>query len=148
MRQSTSQACTKLVAEATIGHLTATADVGLAVNETDIALICVGTPGRSNGQPDTTGDSRRRETNWTRPVRPREAVHGRASQHLPAGHRRRRDPSRRWKPRRESGTSIAVGANPEFLREGTAIRDFYSPPMVLIGATTPETAGRIAALYR
>ncbi len=136
----------ELVAEATIGHLTATADVGLAVNETDIALICVGTPGRSNGQPDTTAirDAAKQIG---------RALSGRArpftvvlrSTCLPGTVEDVILPT--LEATAGSGTAIAVGANPEFLREGTAIRDFYSPPMVLIGATTPETAGRIAALY-
>ena len=137
----------ELVAQATIGHLTATADVGLAVNETDIALICVGTPGHSNGEPDTTAirDAAKQIG---------RALSGRArpftvvlrSTCLPGTVEDVILPT--LEATAGSGTSIAVGANPEFLREGTAIRDFYSPPMVLIGATTLETAELIAGLYR
>jgi len=42
---------------------------------------------------------------------------------------------------------FGVGVNPEFLREGTAVRDFHNPPKTVIGATAPDTIAAIAALY-
>jgi hypothetical protein len=40
-----------------------------------------------------------------------------------------------------------VCSNPEFLREGTSIKDFYDPPFTLIGAHDPAHAEPVAALY-
>jgi GDP-mannose 6-dehydrogenase len=37
--------------------------------------------------------------------------------------------------------------NPEFLREGTSIRDFYEPPFTLIGTDDRSTADAVAGLY-
>ena len=37
--------------------------------------------------------------------------------------------------------------NPEFLREGTSIRDFYDPPFTLIGTDDQQAADVVAALY-
>lgn len=53
---------------------------------------------------------------------------------------------------KHSGKSIGQGfhiaSNPEFLREGRAIEDFFNTGRVVIGADTPEIAGKIEELYR
>jgi GDP-mannose 6-dehydrogenase len=46
------------------------------------------------------------------------------------------------------GTDFAVCSNPEFLREGTSIKDFRDPPFTLIGAVDPSHAEPLRALYR
>src|SRR5271167_416739 len=40
-----------------------------------------------------------------------------------------------------------VVANPEFLREGTAVKDFMEPSLVVVGSHDRAAAGRVAALY-
>jgi GDP-mannose 6-dehydrogenase len=40
-----------------------------------------------------------------------------------------------------------VCSNPEFLREGTSIKDFYDPPFTLVGAHDPAHAEPVLALY-
>ena len=42
---------------------------------------------------------------------------------------------------------VEVVANPEFLREGSALRDFMGPDRVVIGAHRTEVAERVAKLY-
>lgn len=46
-----------------------------------------------------------------------------------------------------NGSSHRVVANPEFLREGTAIRDFLNPDRVVLGSSTHAAAVRVAQLY-
>jgi UDPglucose 6-dehydrogenase len=44
--------------------------------------------------------------------------------------------------------AIAVASNPEFLREGTSVRDFLHPNRVVIGCDDPEVAVRVSDLYK
>lgn len=46
------------------------------------------------------------------------------------------------------GEGFHIGSNPEFLREGKAIKDFFSTGRVVIGADAPDVADAIAALYK
>jgi GDP-mannose 6-dehydrogenase len=45
-----------------------------------------------------------------------------------------------------TGRQTAVAMCPEFLREGSAIADFYSPPFTVIGAADPAAAGAVERL--
>lgn len=44
-------------------------------------------------------------------------------------------------------SDVTVASNPEFLREGTSVRDFFSPDRIVIGAANDEAAMRVAELY-
>jgi GDP-mannose 6-dehydrogenase len=48
---------------------------------------------------------------------------------------------------RSVGHDLGVAVNPEFLREGTAIRDFLEPSMTVVGANDAATAAEVTALY-
>jgi UDPglucose 6-dehydrogenase len=43
---------------------------------------------------------------------------------------------------------IGVASNPEFLREGSSVRDFLQPNRVVIGCENPSVAVRVSELYR
>ncbi|MEI7623498.1 MAG: UDP-glucose/GDP-mannose dehydrogenase family protein [Actinomycetes bacterium] len=43
---------------------------------------------------------------------------------------------------------VAVASNPEFLREGSAVMDFFTPDRIVVGADDPEVAARVGELYR
>ena len=44
-------------------------------------------------------------------------------------------------------SDVFVSSNPEFLREGTAIKDFMEPDRIVVGSSTPEVAKRVMSLY-
>ena len=48
---------------------------------------------------------------------------------------------------KKEGKDFHVIANPEFMREGSAIDDFYKPPFVVIGQSTPTSGDAVAELY-
>ena len=45
------------------------------------------------------------------------------------------------------GETYEVIHNPEFLREGSAIADYYAPPKIVIGERVPGAGDAVAALY-
>lgn len=49
---------------------------------------------------------------------------------------------------REAGSEAEAACNPEFLREGSALSDFFSPDRIVIGAVDEEVARRVAGAYR
>ena len=49
---------------------------------------------------------------------------------------------------KKQGVDFNIGSNPEFLREGKAIKDFFSTGRVVIGADTPAAADEIEKLYK
>jgi UDPglucose 6-dehydrogenase/GDP-mannose 6-dehydrogenase len=48
---------------------------------------------------------------------------------------------------KKAGADFGLGANPEFLTEGTAIRDFMYPDRIVIGGVDERTLDALAALY-
>jgi GDP-mannose 6-dehydrogenase len=46
-----------------------------------------------------------------------------------------------------AGVDFGVCSNPEFLREGTSIKDFFDPPFTLIGADSEQAADAVKGLY-
>lgn len=130
------------------GRLKATQDAEEAVLATDLSLICVGTPSRKNGDLDTgalesvcreIGAALRKKNSW-HTVIVRSTV-------LPGTIRNIVIPELERASGRKVGVSLGVGSNPEFLREGTAIDDFHSPPKTVIGAEDERTGNEIASLY-
>lgn len=49
---------------------------------------------------------------------------------------------------KKRNTDFAIVDNPEFLREGSAVDDYYNPPLTLIGSDNPQAAEKVAELYR
>ena len=127
------------------GTLQATDDHAWAVQETDLSFICVGTPSRANGNLDLTyirriceqiGHALRAKTPWhTIVIR---------STILPGTTRQIMIPILEEQSGKKAGTDFGVCNNPEFLREGSAVRDFNCPPQTVVGELD-RTSGEILA---
>jgi len=118
------------------GLLRATTDCVEAVLGTDLALLCVGTPSRPNGSLDLTYVGRVSEQIGTA-LRQRDDffVVVVRSTVLPGTVRRLVIPVLEQSSGRRVGRDFGVCVYPEFMREGTAVRDFHDPPKVVIGAS-------------
>jgi GDP-mannose 6-dehydrogenase len=132
------------------GQLTATTDAAKAVAETDLSLVCVGTPSATDGTPDASAVIRVCEQ-IGRALRLKKDRHTLAirSTILPALADGVLIPTLERHGRKSCREAGAIGfaTHPEFLREGSAVHDFFNPPKTVIGTHDPAAAKTIASLY-
>jgi len=123
------------------GRLRFALGAAAAVTDAEFVFLCVATPQGSDGQADLSAiDTAAREI---APVlAPASVVLNKST--VPVGTTERVD-----RIMREAGavTDIGVASNPEFLREGTAVRDFLHPSRVVIGTDDSAVGVRISELY-
>jgi GDP-mannose 6-dehydrogenase len=130
------------------GRLRATTSTTEAIEGTDLSLICVGTPSQRNGDLDLHYiEAVAREIGSA--LRSRSVYHTIVvrSTVLPGTVRNTVIPILEASSGKVAGEDFGVAMNPEFLREGTAIRDFSEPPMTVIGEFDPVSGEAVASLY-
>ncbi len=131
------------------GGLKATTDVNAAVRDSEMSMICVGTPSRMNGGLDLKYVRNVCEQIGAA-LRDKSAFHVvvARSTMLPGSMRNVVIPALEEASGKTAGTDFGVCNNPEFLREGTAVYDFYNPPKTVIGETDARSGDMLAAIYR
>lgn len=130
------------------GRLRATLSGREAVDGTDIALICVGTPSRANGQLNTDALVRvGEELGRALAGRSRPFTVVLRSTVLPGTLEGVLVPALRAGAGGRLPAGVRVAMNPEFMREGSALRDFAAPPLTLVGCGDDETACLLKSLY-
>jgi GDP-mannose 6-dehydrogenase len=114
----------------------------------DISLVCVGTPSNENGSLglDQIGAIIKNIGNLLRNKEGFHVVCVRSTV-LPGTVEGVMIPLLENSSGKRYGDEFGVCMNPEFMRESTAIADFYDPPFTVIGAGDPRTAALVAALY-
>jgi len=130
------------------GRLSATTEASVAVRQTDLFLICVGTPSRSNGDIELKYVRRVCEEIGTalRDHQGAPVVVIRSTM-LPGTMREVVIPTLETFSGRRAGAEFGVCINPEFLREGTAVHDFFNPPKTVIGEFNRASGDLLANLY-
>ena len=130
------------------GRLRATANTEEAVRNSDISLICVGTPSRRNGSLDLSYVERV-ATDIGSVLKDEDRYHVVVvrSTVLPGSTHGIVIPALERASGKKYGEDFGVSMNPEFLREGTAIKDFRRPPMTLIGHNHAADAAGTRSLY-
>lgn len=128
--------------------LSATTDTVHAVKTTDVSLVCVGTPSKPNGSLDL-GHVRRvcEEIGAALATKNERHTIVIRSTMLPGSVESVAQPALEEASGKKAGTDFGLCVNPEFLREGTSLKDFYAPPFTLIGASDEQTAKIVAGLY-
>jgi GDP-mannose 6-dehydrogenase len=128
--------------------LSATTDTVHAVKTTDVSLVCVGTPSKPNGSLDL-GHVRRvcEEIGAALATKNERHTIVLRSTMLPGSVESVAQPALEEASGKKAGTDFGLCVNPEFLREGTSLKDFYAPPFTLIGASDEQTAKIVASLY-
>jgi GDP-mannose 6-dehydrogenase len=130
------------------GNLKAVQNVDEAIEGSDISIICVGTPSRINGSlnldyiklvcEEIGAAIKNKQGRHTIVMR---------STVLPGTAQELAIPALEQSSEKKMGEGFGYVSNPEFLRESTAIFDFYHPPKTVIGETDTESGEIIASLY-
>jgi GDP-mannose 6-dehydrogenase len=130
------------------GRLRATTDVEDAIASTDVSLISVGTPSEPNGSLSLTAVRRVAEEIGAALARKssRHVVVVRSTV-LPGTVRTVVVPALEAASGREAHHDFGVCFNPEFLREGSSVKDYYNPPFTLIGRARDEDGDTASRLY-
>jgi len=130
------------------GRLRATSDVSSAVAQADLSLVCVGTPSRANGDIELKFVRRVCEQIGAaiRYHQGAPAVVIRSTM-LPGTMREVVIPTLEASSGRRAGAEFGVCINPEFLREGTAVHDYFNPPKTVIGELNRASGDLLASLY-
>ena len=143
----------ELIGELTVevhekGLLRATTDAKAAITETELSLVCVGTPSAPNGSLSTEYLERAAEEIG-------EAIGQKDSRHtvvfrstmLPGTCERLLIPILERASGKKAGTDFGVAVNPEYLRESTSVWDFRNPPKTVVGQIDDATGDAVLSLY-
>jgi UDPglucose 6-dehydrogenase len=126
------------------GRLRFTADCAEAVRQSDVIFICVGTPPTESGEADLSAIDNvarmiARESRSPKLVIEKSTVPAQTGEQL--------------KKALEvyaanAGAKFRVASNPEFLREGTAVEDFFHPDRIVVGVEDKESEQQLREIYR
>jgi GDP-mannose 6-dehydrogenase len=130
------------------GNLRATDDLTYAILQTEVSFVCVGTPSQANGNLDLSYIRRVCEQIGI-------ALKGKRERHLivirstvlPGTMRQIVIPVLEESSGKRAGEGFGVCHNPEFLREGSAVKDFQAPPQTVIGELDRRSGDLLAELY-
>jgi GDP-mannose 6-dehydrogenase len=137
-----------IACERAAGHISATTDGISAIMNSEISIVAVGTPSTDKGHLDLKyifrvaediGEALKQKTTFhiiaiRSTIMPGTCDKFAAIVEKISGKKRNQD--------------FAIVDNPEFLREGTAVNDYFNPPLTLVGSDNRQAAETVAELYK
>jgi UDPglucose 6-dehydrogenase len=125
------------------GKLTFTTDTAKALRTADVIFLCIGVPQLENGESDFAAlDAAANQI--ARCVKTPKLIVERSTVPVKTGEQLKHllsvttlNPSARFQ----------VAANPTFLREGTAVEDFFHPERILLGVDDAESEAALRQIY-
>lgn len=131
-----------------LGRLSASQDYAQVVQSSDLSLICVGTPSNDNGslKLDYVKNVCRQIGSALRDKQGYHVVVVRSTV-LPGTVEEKLIPILEEASGRKAGVDFGVCMNPEFLREGSAIKDYYKPSLVMIGEIDARSGDLLQPIY-
>jgi UDPglucose 6-dehydrogenase len=132
-----------LVSAGKSGRISYTADAGEAIRFGDAIFICVGTPPRHDGSADLSAIDHvaqqiAAEARSPKLVVEKSTVTARTGIEL----------QRALSAYSRGNGGFRVASNPEFLREGTAVEDFFHPDRIVVGVEDAAAAEQLREIYR
>jgi len=130
------------------GKLKATSDWLNAVQSTEMAMVCVGTPSRTNGSIDLNsvlrvceqiGQALATKQDYYTVVVRSTVIPGTVEEML--------IPMLQKHSGKKAGLDYGVCMNPEFLREGSSVADFFHPPKTVIGEFDERSGKGLSEIY-
>ncbi len=130
------------------GRVSVTDDVAAAVSASELSLICVGTPSAANGSQDLSA-TLNVARQLGRALRTKAAPHVIVfrSTLVPGTVEDVLRPILEEESGKREGEGFHICFQPEFLREGTSIRDYDKPPFTIVGANHDFPVARLRALF-
>ena len=130
------------------GRLSATTDSARAIRDSEISLVCVGTPSNQNGslhlrhveQVCSEIGAALKNKNERHIVVIRSTM-------LPGTVENTVVPVLEETSGKQAVRDFGICINPEFLREGSSLKDYHAPPFTLIGADDEMTTTAVQSLY-
>jgi len=130
------------------GRVSVTTDAQRAVLDSEISLVCVGTPSAANGSQDQGAILRLAEEMG-------QAIAGKSTPHVvvfrstlvPGTVEEVLRPIIEEKSGKKDGDGFFLCFQPEFLREGSSIRDYDKPPFTVVGANHAHPVARLRELF-
>ncbi len=130
-------------------RLSATQDVSKAVQQSDISIICVGTPSAPNGSQNLQFIRKVYEEIGLE-IKKKKTYHivVNRSTLIPGTMLNVVKPILEKASGKKAGVDFGLCINPEFLREGTAVYDFFNPPKTVIGESDTKSGDILTELYK
>jgi len=131
-----------------LGQLSATTDSERAILDSDLSLVCVGTPSNQNGSLHLRHvEQVCREIGAALETKDQRHVVVIRSTMLPGTVENVVVPALEEASGKKAIRDFGICINPEFLREGSSLKDYHAPPFTLIGADDQETINKVRSLY-